>query len=536
MPNLRMLAPLVSLVLLAAGCASPPRDAHHAHPAPAAEPGAPLYGAALGSWGWPITTSSPDAQRYFDDGVRLMFGYARADARRSFAEARRLDPSCAMCWWGEAWSMGRYLNGAMSPADAPPAYAAATRAVELMGNATEVERALIVAMAARYEPEHTAAGRLRLDSAYAAAMDEAHRRHPDDLEVATLYADALMLLEPRRGVWSLEKPSVARILAVLERVLAADIGHPGACHAYIHATETTPVAGRAQTCADLLMTSIPGVSHINHMPSHTYNRVGRWGDAVASNLLAVETDRRAAAGTAVSIYAAHNLHMLLFSAAVDGQRRVAEDAARAFAEQVPDGASLHALVLQRFGRWPELLALTEPPRHALHRGLWVSARGHAHLRAGAADSAAAALAEVDSLATEHPELAFRGHPARVLLGVTGGILRGELLRGAGRLDDAIAAFAAAVELEDGLAYDEPEPLPFAARDWLGAALLEAGRAAEAERVYRDALADRPNNGWSLLGLERALAARGLDAGTAALREAIDSAWARADTPIEHSRF
>lgn len=497
----------------------------------------PLYGDALGRYGWPVTTASHEAQAYFDEGVKLMYAYARGHARRAFAEARRRDPVCAMCWWGEAWSMGRYLNGGMSAADAPAAHAAGERALALAAAATELERDLVRAMATRYEPEHTPEGRLRLDSAYAAAMAEVYEKHPGSPEAAFLYADALMLLEPRRGTWDLAKPSVARIHAVLERALAEDVGHPGVCHAYIHATETTPHAGRAQACGELLVTSIPGASHLNHMPSHTYNRVGRWGDAVRSNQVAWASDRRAAEaeGAAVSVYPTHNLHMLLFAAAIDGQREVAEGAARALVEQMPDAVSLQAMVHLRFGRWGEVLALDAAPAHAVHRGLWAFARGHAHLRWGAPDSAAAYLERVDSLAAAHPALTFRGHTATALLGIAGDLLRGEIARGEGRRADAVAAFEAAARTEDGLTYDEPEPLPFAARDWLGAALLEAGRPADAERAYREALDDRPRNGWSLAGLEQALRAQGRGEEADRVREEARQAWERADVPLAGSR-
>jgi tetratricopeptide (TPR) repeat protein len=525
----------VALLLLAAVEAGAQHPAGHAAHGDTAAPPA-LFGAALGSYGWPITTASAEAQAFFDEAVKLMYGYARTHARPAFAEARRRDPACAMCWWGEAWSMGRYLNGAMAAADAPAAHAAAQRAVALSAGASALERALIRAMAARYEPEHTAEGRLRLDSAYAAAMAEVYDAHPASHEAAFLYADALMLLEPRRGVWDVAKPSVARIHAVLERALEEDVGHPGVCHAYIHATETTPRAGRAQRCADLLLTSIPGISHLNHMPSHTYNRVGRWGDAVASNQLAWESDRRAAEGTAVSIYPTHNLHMLLFAASMDGQREVAEEAARALVAQMPDAASLLALVHLRFGRFDQVLALDAPPAHPVHRGLWEFARGYAQLKRGDDEAATRSLAQVDSIAAAHPAAAFRGHSAALLLGAASGILHGERARTAGRMDDAIARFTAAVALEDALVYDEPEPLPFAARDWLGAALLEAGRPAQAETVYRAALERRPHNGWSLAGLEASLRVQGRTAEAEEAGRALRLASERADTPIGASRF
>ncbi|HEX6042333.1 tetratricopeptide repeat protein [Longimicrobium sp.] len=537
--HLPRIIPLVLALLAAAPLAAQHADGHATAAATDSVP--PLMPEALGPFSWPVTTTSAEAQAYFDQGVKLMYAYARANARPSFAHARTVDPRCAMCWWGEAWSMGAYLNGAMDDADAPAANAAAQRARELAAqNGTELERALTVALTARYASSHEPEGtRKQLDSAYVRAMEDVYARFPDDLQVATLYADAMMLLEPRRGLWSLDKPSIQTLHGVLERGLARDIGHSGVCHAYIHATETTANAGRAQTCADLLVTAMPGASHLNHMPSHTYNRVGRWEDAVNSNLLAWETDRRAAAGQpAVSIYPPHNVHMLLFAASMDGQEARAFEGSDAWGALMPngDGASLRALTRIRFGRWNDVLAMTDAPAHPIHRGLWAFARGYAHLRTGAADSAAAYLARVDSLAANSPNATFRTHTAERLLGVVAGILRGEIARTEGRMDDAVAAFEAAVALEDALQYDEPEPLPFAARDWLGATLLEAGRPADAERVYRAALDDRPHNGWSLFGLEQALRAQGRTAEADEALALFREAWTRSQTPLTASRF
>ena len=539
-----------TLVLAAAALLALPAAAQHgdggghaAAPDSASRPdtaAVPLLAEALGPFSWRVTTSRPEAQAYFDQGVKMMYAFAVEDARRSFAEARRRDPECAMCWWGEAWAMGPYLNGPMKPADAPQAHAAARRARELaLARGTPLERALAGAMTARYREHQGEGGRRGLDTAFAAAMERVYGQFTDDPQVAALYADALMVLEPRRGIWNVEKPSVARIHAVLARALASDVAHPGVCHSYIHATETTPRAGQAQRCADLLVNAMPGASHLNHMPSHTYNRVGRWADAVRANELAWGSDQRAREGKAVSVYPLHNVHMLLFAASADGQEARALAAADTFAATITggNGPGVQSLVRVRFGRFADVLALTSAPPHAVHRGMWAFARGYAHLRGGQRDSAAAYLSRVDSLARHTPDsVNFRGHPAGRLLGVLGGILRGETLRGERRTAEAIAAFEAAVRLEDELVYDEPEPIPFAARDWLGAALLEAGRAGDAERVYRAALDDRPHNGWSLFGLEQALRAQGRTAQADQARAAFRQAWVRSRTTLSSSRF
>lgn len=500
-----------------------------------------LHREELGTFSWPISTRVPRAQVYFDQGVRLMFAYAGSDSRRSFEQATRLDPACAMCWWGIAWSLGPTFNSGGSLSGEPGrARELVRRASEVAANATPVERALIEAMGVRHgeDGQSPGPGRAPLDSAYAAAMARVYQQFPGNAEVATLYADALMLLEPRRGAWPVEKPAVRRIHTVLEGVLDDDPGHPGACHAYVHATETTPKVFEAQRCADRLGGSIPRASHINHMPSHTYNRVGRWGDATIANLEAWETDRRAQQEEGFATYPSHNLHMLLFSASVDGQGELALRAAEAYGKY--DGAGsigFQALILTRFGHFGRLPTLPLPVSGRLDQGYWHFGQGMAHLRAGAADRARHHLAQIDSLAgTATPRDRFRVHPAVDLLGIVAGVLRAEMLAAEGRMEEAIKAAEGAVQLEEGLMYDEPEPLPFLARDYLGALLLQAGRPDDAERVYREALVARPNNGWSLFGLNQALRAQGRDPEAEEVARHFERAWARADVTLTGSRL
>ncbi len=497
----------------------------------------PLYPVGLGVYERKISTRSAEAQAYFTQGMQLLFSFTPQDAARSFREAQKRDPQCALCFWGEALAWGPYLNGDMARDDAPRAYAAIQKARQLPP-AGEVERALIAAMAERYEPTHDPVRRERLDSAYAQAMERVYRQHPEDLDAGTLYAEALMLLEPRRGNWDLESPSVQTIHTVLEHVLRRDITHPGACHLFIHATESTAMPGKAEACADHLGHAIPGASHINHMPSHTYNRVGRWGDAVRANLDAWHSDQKAEIGGGFAIYPSHNLHMLLFSASFDGQGAVAIQAARDHARLMRGGSFYTALALFRFGRFDEILRLDDAPTGNLaYQGLWDFAVGYAHLRAGRADSARARLERVEeSAAAGGDSVQFRGHSARDLLGITGGILRAELLRAEHRIAEAVEILEACVRTEDSLRYDEPEPLNFSARHWLGALLLEAGRPAEAEAVYLAELEDHPHNGWSLIGLEQSLRAQSRTAEADAALASLRNAWARSDTWIRASRF
>jgi tetratricopeptide (TPR) repeat protein len=535
-----MIAPRFAGALMGLGLALSPHTASLAQQA-APDPGPlpksvseaiPLYKAALGPFTRKISTANAEAQAFFDQGFQMMYAFARLDAVRSFREAWKRDASCAMCYWGEGWAWGSYLNGPMPADQSPFAYAAAQKALSLKDEATPKERAFIEALGVRYVKDFDPKTRGEQDRAYAEAMKKVYEAYPDDLDAGTLYADALFLLEPRRGTRDVDAPSIQRLHRVLESVLARDPRHPGACHLYVHATESTVRPDKAEACAEFLGRTIPGASHINHMPSHTFNEVGRWGDSVRANLDAWHSDLKAEIGEGFAIYPEHNLHMLLYAASMDGQGAVAMQAGRDHARRTGD-AMYQVLTFIRFGRFDEVLEATRRPEREVPGGAWDFAQGYAHLRKGATDFAKVYLARLQKTAgTSKAE--FRNHTARQLLGVLAGILEGEVLRAEGDVLAAIAAFERAVSLDDELEYDEPEPLPFPARHWLGAALLEVGRAADAERVYRDDLNDHPHNGWALLGLRQALEAQGrvspeVDAD-------LNASWSRADTWIRTSRF
>ena len=504
------------------------------------EPEVALLTAVTGPFTRDITTAYPSAQAYFNQGLQMMYAFTIPNAVESFEEAQRQDPDCAMCYYGEAWARGPFLNGRMRPSNAPLAYEAIQTAIVLAEESgTPSERALINAMALRYTEEEDADRRPQLDSMYSRAMAEIYLDFPDDLDVGTLYAESLILLDPVRANYRLGDPSVQKFHRVLEAVLAKDINHPGACHIYIHATEATEEPGKAESCADLLGASIPGSSHINHMPSHTYNRIGRWNSAVRSNLDAWHSDQRTAWREGVSYAATHNLHMLLFAGSMAGQGAVSLLAAQAYADQVEGGVFYEALVLLRYGWFDQILELEEAPtpEQPIQRSLFEFAQGYAHLRSGEVDLAGVYLKRVKEAAATLPESTqIRGATARQLLGIAGGVLEGEMLRDEGRLEEAIEVFEAAVELHDGLPYTEPEALNFAPRHWLGAALLEAERAEAAEEVYRAALVKHPHNGWSIYGLEQALRAQGRGAEADEARSWFREAWYRTDTLIRSSRF
>jgi hypothetical protein len=515
----------------------PPIAAQHADMAPAVptelERPMPLVRNALGKFHRPVSTSVKEAQAYVDQGFQLMFAFDKMDAIRSFREAEKLDPSCVMCFWGEAWSWGSYLNGVMDTNDAPHAYAAVRQAMTIAANrGTPVERELVHALSVRYVEHFNPATRRDQDEAYAGAMGQVHERFPRDLDVATLYGEALFLLEPRRGSRDIDAPNVRRIAQVLESVLARDVRHVGACHLYVHLTEATVSPGKAEACAEFLGNAIPGASHINHMPSHTWNGVGRWGDSVRANLQAWRSDQRAASGEAFAIYPTHNLHMLAFAASMDGQSSVAIQAAKDY-EAMTHSPFLRVLTLVRFGRYGDVDNIFKPTSDPIDEGVWNFGEGYARLKQGGPDQARVFLDRVLDSA-EHSKAVFRFHSAHDLLGTLGAILEGEIARATGDRDRAIASFERAVALNDAMIYDEPEPLPFAARHWLGAALVEANRHAEAERVFRDDLARHPKNGWSLIGLRAALEGQGKPARDVAKQ--FTSSWKRADLSIRASRF
>ncbi len=488
---------------------------------------------ALGTYAWEITTKSEQAQNYFNQGMQLRWGYNMNESARSMAEARRLDPECAMCFWGEAFGLGSFLNGGMSDVKAPYAHEAIEKAVALADTVSEKERDLIMAARVRYPADYDPDNRRPVDEAFAAEMKKVYEKYPDDLDVATVYGVALFLLEERRGYRDIADPDLIRLHGVLTGVLDRDIRHPGACHLYIHATESSQEPERALNCAPYLSDTVPIASHIQHMPSHTYNEVGMWGDAVRANLNAWHSDQLADFGKGFSYAAGHNLHMLLFAASYDGQGAVASQAGRDYAKETGGNTMYDVLTLLRFGRFDEIVTRSNRPDDEVGAALWDFAYGYASLKEGDMETAIK-MRDVTKTFAEETDKRFRFHPAGLVVGTAAGILDGEILWELDDLDGAISAFERAVETEDEMDYDEPEPLPFSARHWLGAALLAAGRHDDAEAVYRAELDDHPHNGWSLYGLKAALKAQ--DKHDPAVDAEFESAWARSDVLIQSSKF
>lgn len=515
----------------------------------------PLY-TDLGSHHRAISTRVPKAQQYFDQGLRLVFGFNHGEAIRAFNEAARLDPNCAVCYWGTAYAYGPHVNAGMDSASGVAAYAAAQQALAHLSHASPVEQALIRAVARRYAAVPPA-DRSALDSAYARAMADVVKQFPNDLDAAALYAEALMDLRPW-NYWKQEDgtpyPGTETIVAQLEQVLAQTPNHPGACHYYIHAVEAV-APEKAVPCAERLAALMPGVGHMVHMPAHIYIRVGRYADAIDANVHAVHTDEvyiegQKPQGVYPLGYYPHNYHFLSFAATLAGRSAQAIDAAKktagttpfAIAKQVPilEPFVIYAfLTYVTFGRWEELLALPLPPADlAYSRGMAQYARGVAFAATGRWAEAQAALDTVNQIAAASTQ----GYKAAgwvtpgTNLQIAAHVLTAEIAARQGKLDDAIAHFREGMKLEDGLLYFEPPDWYYPIRHSLGAVLLKAGRAGEAETAYREDLKRFPENGWALFGLAQALHAQGKHAEAAQTDARFRAAWQGADVTLVASRF
>jgi tetratricopeptide (TPR) repeat protein len=507
----------------------------------------------LGNHAFPVTTLSRDAQQFMNQGLNLSYGFNHAESGRAFKEAARLDPMCAMAYWGQALVLGPNINALMPPEEEPKAYELVQKAVSLKANASLREQAYIDALAKRYTGK--AEDRAKNDRAYAAAMREVAKAYPDDLDAQTLFAEAVMDLQPW-GYWTRDgrpKEGIEEVVATIESVMTRDPNHPGALHFYIHLMEPTTTPERAEVAADRLLTLMPGAGHMVHMPSHIYQRIGRYADAANSNELAVTADEDyitqcRAQGLYPMGYYPHNIHFLWFAASADGRSQLAIDSARKLAEKVPldqlkqtpmlaGFAVVPYYALTRFGHWDEMLKEPKPPDDSLYMtGMWHYARGLAFLGKGNLPDAEKSLAEVRRIAKDpaiHFQL-FSPNSAASVFAIAPEVLGGEVAAAKKDYDDAVNHLQKAVLLEDSLVYTEPFEWHYPPRQALGAVLLEAGRAREAETVYWEDLKSNRENGWSLFGLMKALEAQNKTEEAAAVRSRFEKAWARADVKLTAS--
>jgi tetratricopeptide (TPR) repeat protein len=541
---IRFAAALVGFVALSSGIGPPTARAQSVSPSDQV----PLY-TNLGSHHKRISTKVPDTQRYFDQGLRLVYGFNHAEAIRAFQRAADLDPTCAMCYWGIALAYGPHVNAPMDAASGVAAYAAVQRARSLMSHATPQERAYIEAVTTRYAAEPPA-DRTPLDTAYALAMSILASTYPDDLDAATLYAESLMDLRP----WNYWRPDgtpypgTEEIVRQLKKVISRTPNHPGACHYYIHAVEAVSPKD-AVPCAERLARLMPGEGHMVHMPAHIYIRVGRWNDAVTANQHAIHTDEvfiegQQPQGVYPLAYYPHNIHFLAFASTMAGRSAMAIEASNALTSKVnvdvarqvgmlQEMLPYHVLTLTTFGRWDDVLAQPLPPSDIrLSYALAQYARGVAFAAKGQWADAEAALGTVKEINAATPAEA----DSRTALSIAEHALTGEIAARRGDVNAAIAQFREAVTIEDAGLYFEPPKWYYPIRHSLGAALLKTGQNRAAAEIYQQDLHRFPENGWALFGLAQALRAQGKSQEAAAVDARFKRAWAGADVTLVASRF
>jgi|APFre7841882724_1041349.scaffolds.fasta_scaffold00192_7 tetratricopeptide (TPR) repeat protein len=531
------------------------------NPAVAAPIGATLL-EGLGDYTFPVTSSHPEVQRWFDQGLMLTYGFNHDAAERTFLKATELDPECAMCWWGAALVLGPHVNSGMDPANNQQAWLRLQRATELAPRASEREQAFIRALGARYA-ENPPDDRRPLDEAYAQATGQLAAERPDDLDAAAFHAEALMDLQP----WDYyddqlqPKGHTAEIVSILESVMARNPDHAGALHLYVHAVEASADPQRGVAAADRLRELIPGSGHLVHMPAHIYARVGRWHDAVIANQKAIEADdaylamcRSNVQGLYPLGYVPHNHHFLWFAASMEGASGIARQAALQTAARVnlpelmrqPGFAGLQHYWMTpwfdrvRFGRWDEIAAEANPaPDLPYVTAVWHYAQAMAALRQARTEDAAKHYDALSALAAD-PILetltVWDRYPLAHAVHIAERTVSAELALARGDHRTAIAALREAVLIEDEIPYDEPPGWHAPVRQTLGVVLLAANQPTEAEAVYREELRRNPSNGWSLRGLAESLRAQKRDDEAAEAERQLAAAWANADVQPVASRI
>ena len=546
---------LLTALLSSACSVSAPESPQKPEVSAPAAPTDPMAG--LGSHRHPISTKNPEAQKFFERGFALVFAFNHEEAVRSFQRAAELDPTAPMPHWGIAWALGPNYNLDIDDPRAKQAFEAIERARTLAVSATEVEREYIEAMAVRYSA-NPKVDRSALAKGYSQAMGALSKRHPDDLDAATLYAESLMNLRPWK-LWTLDgkpAPETEQIVAILESVLRRSPNHIGANHYYIHTTEASRTPERALASAKRLETLVPAAGHLVHMPAHVYARTGDHAAAARANQAGAEADRvylKTAPADSLygMMYYSHNLHFLANSHMIQGRLADARRAANELAERLTPHATMMPMiesmvvtptsVLLRFGQHDEILKLPEPPadRPVMH-AWWRFARGVAYAKTGRVAEAAAERAALDQEIARVPETALFGgtglEPASSILSLARLVLDARIAWARDARAESLGLWMKAVAAADRVAYDEPPVWFYPLRESLGVVLLETGRAADAERVFREDLVKHPRNPRSLLGLHESLLKQGRTADAAWIKATFDEVWQHADQPLTLAAF
>jgi tetratricopeptide (TPR) repeat protein len=554
-------AVIAALTIVACKPASGPKDgmaggsepAADAASASASRKGAPLFG-NLGNFTRTVTIQSDEARRYFNQGMVLTYGFNHAEAGRSFREAARLDPKCAMCWWGAALVMGPNINLPMADTEVAEAFAASRKALAQLDDEKPVERALVNALQVRYA-EQPVKDRAPLDLAYANAMRDVAKQFPEDADVLALFAESLLDLSP----WNYHeadgkpKPTTVEAVAALDKSKTLNPNHPGALHYYIHTVEKSDPQSAVDE-ADRLWHLVPGAGHLVHMPAHIYLRVGRYHDAVVSNLEASSADKGYIEQCQVQgfyplAYYPHNWHFVWVGSILEGNRKQALEGASqthhvmhgAPVDDPAFGSVLQHMMLSpvfaavRFAEWDSIDKMARPDaKHIYPTAIWHHARGMAFSARGDFKAAEGELAEVKRILA-NPELpklyVSTPNTADKVVAISAHMLAGDIAARRKNYRAAIAALEEAVRVEDSLGYTEPEDWQYPARLLLGSVLLEAGRAVAAEAAFRGDLDKHPENGWALFGLEQALRAQNKAKAADDVHKRFETAWKYADVKL-----
>ncbi len=520
---------------------------------------APLFSDLGGNLSFPITTSSELAQKYFNQGMTLAYGFNHAEAFRSFKEAAHQDTNCAMAYWGMALVLGPNINAPMDDAEISTAYQAIQKAITLLDDETQKEKDYVLALEKRYS-EKKQDDRSGLDSAYADAMRKLSKKYPHDLNAATLFAESLMDIHPW-DFWLKDgtpQQWTGEIISVLENVLEKDSNQIGANHLYIHTVEASKNPGRGIPSAERLTHLVPGAGHLVHMPAHIFIRVGKYHEGSLANEMAIKSDEEYLSqcfqqGFYPLAYYPHNFHFLWATATLEGDSKTALDAAESTSQKPPDSllnvcgykTLQHYSVIPfyayvTFGKWDKILEVTEPAKELLYpRGVWHYARGMAFVAKVQLSNAETELAELDKLRDnkEIDNLAiWEINSAGQLLKIAYEVLAGEIAAKKKNYTLAISHLKKGVELENALRYDEPPTWFYPVRQNLGAVLIEAGQFADAEKIYREDLEDIPENGWALFGLYQSLSFQNKFKEAEDVKKRFDEAWKNSDIQLKSSRI
>ncbi len=520
----------------------------HGH-APAKEAAPVALEAGLGDINHPVSTSNPEAQKFFNQGLAYLFAFNHAEAVRSFQQAAKLDPQLAMAYWGASLALGSNYN---APADGPAlvqAYSNLQKAKELAPKASEHERAYIDALSKRYVADINAdQSKLALD--YKNAMGELAKHYPDDLDAATLYAESMMNLRPWK-LWSHDgkpAPETLEIVAVLEGVLRRNPNHTGANHYYIHAVEASTNAERALPSAARLGKVAPKAGHLVHMPSHIYVRTGDYKEAAQVNVDAIAADREYIAKTGsqglyTMMYYNHNIHFLAAASAMKGRYADSIKAARELEANVKPHVKAmpmlemfvpYSLVsLTRFSRWDDVAKEPKPaPELKITTGFWHFARGSAYAATNQVAKADEELTALQALIKTIPADAPMGNSGAVnVLKVADAALAGKIAYARGDKEAAFNLLTKAVAAEDATSYNEPSDWDLPVREFFGGALLASGEYAKAESVFRAEIEKHRRNGRALFGLAESLRKQGKTSSAQMVQVEFETAWQNADTKL-----